>query len=161
MDRSEFKKLTYREKLNFLKQEGYDVKKEYPSPQALTDKQIMEMKPTVDFQAHTMFHPYLSSCSDSEAEYEIRESKEVLQKKYGLDVNAFSYPIGDYSEREINFVKEAGFECALTVDCGFNDIETDPFRLRRLSVNDTDDKYELLVKASGVWAYVRNIFSKN
>jgi hypothetical protein len=41
------------------------------------------------------------------------------------------------------------------VDYGFNTVNTDPFKLKRISVNDTDDLNELIVKASGVWAFIK------
>ena len=68
---------------------------------------------------------------------------------------AIAYPNGDYSERDIELVKSAGYRCGVTVDYGFNTVKTDLFRLKRLSVNDTGNIDELAVKASGVWAFIK------
>ena len=53
--------------------------------------------------------------------------------------------------------QEAGYECAITVDPGFNSQNTDLFKLKRLSIKDDADVNELIVKASGLWAYTKKL----
>lgn len=130
---------------------GFEKDKEFDKPQALQNTHIEDMKHYVNFQSHTMYHPILPKCNEREAQKEIFGSKEILENTYGLKINAISYPNGDYSERDILLSKEAGYKCGITVDFGYNTIETDIFKLKRLSVNDTDDINELIVRASGVW----------
>jgi len=60
-------------------------------------------------------------------------------------------------EREIDLVHAAGYGFALTVDAGFNTATTHPLRLRRLGVDDVDGLAELVVKASGLWAFLRRM----
>ena len=67
-----------------------------------------------------------------------------------MNINMFSYPNGNYSDREIILCKEAGYKGAITVDFGFNSRKTDPYRLKRLPMEGTGDVNELLVKASGL-----------
>ena len=43
----------------------------------------------------------------------------------------------------------------MTVDLGFNSSRTDPFRLKRIGVDDKDGIDELIVKVSGVWGLLR------
>jgi peptidoglycan/xylan/chitin deacetylase (PgdA/CDA1 family) len=148
-------------RLTTLRAVGFHEEKEFDEPQALSKCQIDEMKNTVNFQAHTMFHPCLPNCMDEEARAEIFGCREVLERDVGLRVNAFAYPNGDYCERDVALLKEAGYRCGVTVDFGFNTSSTDPFRLKRLSVNDTSNPDELIVKASGVWAFFKmKIFQK-
>ena len=52
-------------------------------------------------------------------------------------------------------VRRAGYACALTVDLGFNSRVTDLFRLRRIAIDDDDDKYGVVVKACGLWALLK------
>lgn len=144
------------EKLKILSEVGFSQEKNYPCPQALTKANIDEMRQYVDFQSHTMFHPCLPQCNDVEATAEIVDSKVVLEERYGLKVNVISYPNGDYSEREIQLCKLAGYESAITVDPGYNTTETDLFKLKRLSVNDSDDINEVVVKASGLWTGIKS-----
>lgn len=159
---NEMKKLSTQERLELLEGVGFSQTKVYKKSKALNKVQIEEMKEFVNFQSHTMFHPILPNCSDAEALEEIKNSKFVLENNFNLKINAIAYPNGDYSERDILICKEAGYKLGITVDYGFNTIEMDPFRLKRLSVNDTDNIDELIVKSSGFWAFVKtNIRKKN
>ena len=143
------------ERLTFLSSRGYDVERDYPDRQALSRSEIDALKPWVDFQAHTITHPILPACSDEKAEREIRDCKAELERDYGFNIQALAFPNGDYTEREINLARNAGYSCALTLDCGFNDQNTDPFRLRRVPLPDQATVSELLVKASGLWGFLR------
>lgn len=152
---SKLKQVSNVERLKLLNRAGFHPQKEFSTPQALTKTQISEMEEVVNFQAHTTFHPCLPTCNDEEARAEIIGAKEILERDFNININAIAYPNGDYSDRDIELCKEAGYQCGLTVDYGFNTIHTDPFKLKRLSVNDTDNLDELIVKASGVWAFLK------
>ena len=131
------KKLPNHERLDKLENVGFTETKEFEKPQALNKKQIEEMSSIVNFQSHTLFHPILPNCTDDEAKREIKNSKLLLENDYKLRINAISYPNGDYSERDISLCKNAGYKCGITVDHGFNTINTDLFRLKRFIINDT------------------------
>ncbi len=145
------------ERLNILSEAGFEQDKEYNETQALQKEHIDEMKEFVNMQCHTMFHPILPKCNDIEAENEIINSKIMLEKEYNFKINAIAYPNGDYSERDVKLVQKAGYKCAITVDYGFNTVESDFFRLKRISVNDTKDLNELIVKSSGVWLFLKTL----
>lgn len=151
----QLKKLKNEDRLKALAEDGFHQESEYEVAQALTKSQIIEMSEIVNMQSHTKFHPCLTNCDYNEAKNEILESKEMLEKDYGFRINSIAYPNGDYSAREIELAKMAGYDCGLTVDYGFNTIETDLFRLKRLSVNDASDLNELIVKSSGLWAFLK------
>ena len=152
---SELRHKSNMERQSILSKAGFEQDKEFDKPQALQKAHIDEMKHYVDIQSHTMFHPILPKCSDSEAQTEIFASKRMLEREYGLRIYAISYPEGDYSERDIMLSKQAGYRCGITLDFGFNTIDTDLFRLKRLCVNDTDDINELIAKSSGVCEFFR------
>ena len=123
---------------------------------ALSREEILELAGTlVDFQSHTATHPFLPRCPDEKARHEIFRAKVDLEREYGFDVYALSYPNGDYSEREVELAREAGYACACTVDSGFNSNATDPFRIKRIAIDDEDGLDELVVKASGLWGVTR------
>lgn len=145
------------ERLNMLSKMGFEQEKEFNARQALNKDEINEMRKRVNFQSHTIFHPCLPKCIYNEAKFEIGTSKDILQNEFGLNINAISYPNGDYSDRDINISKESGYKCGITVDFGFNNVNTDIYRLKRLSVNDTENLDELIVKASGVWPFLKTI----
>jgi peptidoglycan/xylan/chitin deacetylase (PgdA/CDA1 family) len=131
-----------------------------PDPAAaggsLAVPEIERLKPYVDFQSHTVSHPILPRCSDEKAAREIAESREELERRLGRPVYALAYPNGDHSERDVRLAREAGYRCAVTVAPGFNGPRSDPFRLRRIAVDDDrDGPSVVLLKACGVWHAVK------
>lgn len=155
ISKSKLKRVSNQERLRILRGYGFTPEREFQTPQAMNRQQILEVKDSFDLQAHTMSHPCLPRCSGSEAREEIITSKKVLEQEYGLKIDSIAYPNGDYSDRDIALAKEAGYTCGITVDFGYNTLETDLFRLKRLSVNDTSNLDELAVKASGVWQFFK------
>ena len=155
------KRMPDAERVAFLSSRGYQEERDYPDRQALSRGEINALKPWVDFQAHTITHPILPACSDEKAEREIRDCKAELERDYGFNVRALAFPNGDYTEREINLARNAGYSCALTLDGGFNDENTSVFRLRRSPVPDHATVSELLVKTSGLWDLFRLLHRPN
>ncbi len=145
------------EKLKLLGAAGFERDMEFEDSMVLEKKQIAEMKSDIDFQAHAKYHPVLPKCTDEEAWDEINGAKQILEDDFDLRINAFAYPNGEYSNRDIALVKKAGYSCAITVDNGFNDKNTDLFRLKRFVIRDDHDMHQLIVKASGAWAFVKTL----
>lgn len=130
---------------------GFAETREYAERQALSVREIEALRPFVDFQSHTRFHPILPRCTDAHAAEEIRQSKSELERRFGLSIYALAYPNGDYTVRDAKLARESGYECALTIDGGYNTRRTDRYRLRRIRLADDAGAHELIVKASGLW----------
>ena len=141
-------------RLKRLKQLGFEEDREYGERQALSWEEVYEMSEYVDFQPHSMFHPCLPTCSYERATEEIAGSRSALQSR-GFASDFFAYPNGDYTAREREIVQESGYKCALTIDPGFNTKSTDLFALKRIGIPDSGNRSELLVRASGLWGFVR------
>lgn len=157
-DDESYKKLPDAERIARLRDAGFDEDAERAERDALSAEEVEALKPVVDFQSHTVSHPILTLCPPEKAAYETAESKRELERRFGLDIYAFSYPNGDHSEREVTLAREAGYTCALIVGGGLNDARTDPFRLRRVPVDDDDDGVSvLLLKACGIWSAARRL----
>lgn len=125
---------------------------------ALTGDEVKELTPYVDFQSHTVSHPILPRCSAEKALRELTDSRTQLESTYDLGVYAIAYPNGDYSPRELLLARRAGYRCGVTVDFGFNGQTTDPFRLKRIAVNDDKDGANVVVlKACGIWGALRSL----
>lgn len=159
-DIDRLKELSYADRLEALKSYGFELTKEFDDTHALTHEQIEEMRPWVNFQSHTCFHPILPQCDDETAKTEISLSKQQLEQDYSFNINTLSYPNGDYCWRDIRLAKEAGYTCGITLDPGYNDYHTDLFRLKRLSVNEVPSMDEFIVKASGCFGLLKNLFQK-
>ena len=156
IDSKSLERVPDEERLNRLKEHGYTDETEFGNRVALSSEEIEDMRPLVDFQSHTATHPILPECDDNKAAYEIKQSKIDLETRYGLDIYALCYPNGDYSLRDFELLKEAGYECGLTIDNGFNSASTDLFRLKRICISDIADVNQLLVTACGIWHILRN-----
>ena len=155
------KALPDEQRIQALLRKGHADRREYETRQSLSRDEIAEMKFAVDFQSHTVFHPILPACSIERARWEVVESKEALEREYGLKIYALAYPNGDYSDREVGLLQDAGYTCGLTSDAGFNDSATDPFRLRRVTLLDDAGVNEVIVKTSGLWALLKAFGSKS
>jgi peptidoglycan/xylan/chitin deacetylase (PgdA/CDA1 family) len=145
-----------------LKHKGFEETKGFEERVILNGEEIREMHISglVTFGSHTLFHPILPKCTDAKATREISLSKEKIEAFTGVPCEIFSFPNGEYSERDIRICKKAGYKAAVTLDVGFNDSKTDSFKLRRFSVPDTGSVSEFLVKASGLWAFVKILTGK-
>lgn len=104
----------------------------------LSTSQIKSLhKQGVEIGFHTATHSDMRKMSDAELEYEIKTSKENLEKKLGFKLRYFAYPRGIYDKRIITTVKEAGFEKAFTVNGGTVWKNSDDFLINRISIEGT------------------------
>lgn len=160
-DGGELSRVSDDERLNRLEASGLEPEAEAAEREALSRVEIEEMaRVGFDFQSHTVSHPILPYCTREKAELEIFESKRRLTDDFGFDVYALAFPNGDYSDREVELARAAGYACALTVDLGFNSRKTDPFRLKRIAIDDRDGKHEIATKACGLWGFLKGFVRK-
>ena len=62
---------------------------------------------------HSMTHPYLTRVEKDETlRREILGAKQIIEDRVGVPVTTFAYPFGQYDERVVAMVKEAGFTSA-------------------------------------------------
>lgn len=123
---------------------------EFNDRQALNLDELKEMMSCVDFQPHTQTHPILPNSTELECKQEILESKRDLEKMLDLECLHFSYPNGDYTEREIEIVKEGGFRSARTTDIGWNTINTSPYKLKAIPIADTAGSIRFCAEMSSI-----------
>lgn len=95
----------------------------------------------VFFGAHTMSHPAVSQLDPSDFEEELARSKRLLEERLGVPVVHFAYPFGKPSDTNSvaeEFLARSGYRSAVTTIEGCNLPTTNPFRLRRIQVDDSD-----------------------
>lgn len=89
-------------------------------------------KAGVDIGSHTRTHPYLTKLKNIKIiEKEIKESKDIIEDKLKIKVKFFAYPYGLYNNVIEDIVIKSGYESALTLDWGNNDLNTNRFRIKR------------------------------
>lgn len=81
--------------------------------------------------SHSMTHCLMPECDDRALDYEVAESRQVLQARLGLPIESFCYPNGNADARTARAVARAGYRRAVTTAWGSNGQEADRFRLRR------------------------------
>lgn len=136
-EKERLKRLPNADRLARLKETtDFEPEKVYPDRQALNIAEMKEMTESVDFQPHTRFHPILPRCTETECKQEVLESKTDLETLLGMTCSHFSYPNGDYTEREIEMVKAGGFRSARTTDVGWNTLDTSLYRLKTVPITD-------------------------
>jgi peptidoglycan/xylan/chitin deacetylase (PgdA/CDA1 family) len=156
-DRDALMRQPTRQRLRKLAALGYSPTAEHAEAerQALSRDEIAEMAHAVEFGSHSRFHPVLTMCELEECADEIVRSRTEVQALIGRPCEHFAYPNGDYTEREIELVRSAGYRSARTIDAGWNGPRADPFRLKVTGVSDDASIYRLAAQVCGVMAYLR------
>lgn len=85
----------------------------------------------IDIGAHTVSHTVLPLESPDRAEWEIRESKRVIEEKVGRPCVHFAYCNGWYSDELVRILVRAGFRSGVTTEDLPNRVGGDPYTLKR------------------------------
>jgi len=156
IDIPKLKKHPFHNMLDLLRdQAGFELEREYPDRQALNIFELREMSPFVDFGSHTKFHPILTNCNDEDCFHEIRDSKKFLEEILNRPMEHFVYPNGDYGERETNNLIKCGYKTGRTIDIGRNGVETNPYRLKAIPIEDYASINVLRAQLSGFFSYMK------
>ena len=83
--------------------------------------------------AHTRTHPWLTKIPKAAAREEIFASKKSLEDRFGIRVDHFCYPYGDWNEEVRDQVIAAGYLTACTTQTGVNAPGSPPYELRRFT----------------------------
>jgi peptidoglycan/xylan/chitin deacetylase (PgdA/CDA1 family) len=106
----------------------------------LSWREVREMQSSglVSFGSHTAGHQILTTLSGDEIERELVESRNALIREGVADPSyiTFCYPNGDYDDKIVRMVANAGYRLAVTTERGWNGYASgDPYRFRRISIH--------------------------
>jgi peptidoglycan/xylan/chitin deacetylase (PgdA/CDA1 family) len=136
-----------------------DIPKDLSKDLMLTWDNVREMNENgIDFGAHTVTHPILTSLSLNQAKSEIIESKKTIEKKIDKNVTTFCYPNGftaDYNSDIIQVLKDNGFLCSVTVIPKMVTRKSDLFELGRLPSGYNDQSFRFCI--SGLYSTLNRI----
>ena len=114
------------------------IKKAVIGPVTCTWSELADLAALgVSIQSHSMSHCRLRPKTPSRIEFEVNESRRILEKKFG-DCEMFSYPYGSwdvFSDATTSAVKTAGYRCAFLAAAGFG-LNGNPFLLPRIDMPD-------------------------
>jgi len=106
-----------------------------PSQGGLSEAQVRELVAAgweLDTQGFS--HADLITLDAQQLAYQVATARHVVQQRYGVPVNWFCYPSGDYDATVIAAVQAAGYDGSTTVVPGWASPASDPYRLPRLRV---------------------------
>lgn len=95
--------------------------------EALLPHEFLELASRYEIGSHTLSHSLLTRLEPEAARWEITRSREVLQEMTGQEINSFCYPRGYYSYQIKQWVEEAGYMSARTVQVGQLSPPEDPY----------------------------------
>lgn len=114
----------------------------------------------IEFGSHTVSHPRLVDLSWESIALELRTSHLELQSRLGSPVTAFAYPYAfpqandAFVGRLRELLRETGYVTNVTTQVGRVRVADDPFQLKRLPVNDADDRALFLAKLDGAYDWL-------
>lgn len=79
----------------------------------------LSKSPYCTIGAHTMSHPFLCNVPKELLQYELVESKDILEKKLNINIRYIAYPYGAYSEEVLECCKNNGFHIGFRANGGF------------------------------------------
>ena len=103
----------------------------------LSEEDIKELEQSglINIEPHTVNHPKLARLNSEEINYEIGESKRVLEYILDKVCSYFAYPFGSFDDNVLNVVKKHGFRLAFTVKKGRVKVSTKRLLLPRNSID--------------------------
>ena len=123
--------------------------------QALTLQELKNASQSkcIKIGAHTVNHPILVNCEDDESFLEIKRSKLQIQEWLDTQVESFAYPNGDYSSREIDYLKKLKFSSAYTTEPAYLTQERlqKMYQLPRFCIFEGISNAEAVCRMTGVW----------
>jgi peptidoglycan/xylan/chitin deacetylase (PgdA/CDA1 family) len=89
----------------------------------------------MEIESHTMNHADLSVEPLYAVKYELKESKELIEKRTGQKTCFLAYPSGEYNNRVIGIAKKCGYLGAFTTHYGIWRRDGEPFEIPRIRVS--------------------------
>ena len=128
----------------------------------LTWDQLREMEGYgITIGSHTTSHMYLPGTPLSWQEYQIKESKSMLEGKLGHPIDYFAYPSGGFSDGTKDIVQGAGYQAACTTNRGNKRFNEDIYELKRIRFKDKDSALAMWGKLSGYYNFFRVLKEPN
>jgi peptidoglycan/xylan/chitin deacetylase (PgdA/CDA1 family) len=130
----------------------------FKNKECLTWEEVRELRTQgIQFGSHTVNHPFLYQSSWEEIENQLVFSKVTLERELGEKVTSFAYPYA-FPQQDPSFtgafqkmLQEQGYRHCVTTMIGRVRPGDDVFSLKRLPVNNYDDKPLLLAKLNGAY----------
>jgi len=116
----------------------------------MREEDIREMASAgMEIGGHTVSHKNLDRVETAEAEREISENKNELEKLTGEGIISFSYPYGGFNNKVKQIVEKAGYRYAVIIKQGKNPFPfAGNFSLKRLLVRGEESLFDFYLNLS-------------
>jgi len=106
---------------------------------ALNWKLIKEMSDSgmIEFYSHTKSHAKCNSLTEKELMEELKESREIIEKRLGSPCPYFCWPYGKYNDLGRKCCKKTEYKALFTTNHGVVETGSDPFAINRIIVKDS------------------------
>lgn len=112
-----------------------NFKKNAPTDSPLSDEQMCEMSENrISIQSHGMTHRYLTELEPEVMQWELTESRSVLERLIGKPVLYLAIPSGAYNKRVKKSALKAGYKAVFCMLKGSNNQKSDLYALRRFVI---------------------------
>jgi len=111
--------------------------------------------PNARIGSHSVSHPSLVNCNDTELANELVSSKHFLEDVTGKDIKTFAYPFGAVNQRVRDAVENAGYLVGTTSYMNTNYHGQDQLMLSRTSLLGIDSVRNFRQKIRGDWDWYR------
>lgn len=130
-----------------------------PQGDRLSWEDVLRMKESglVAIGSHCLGpEPLVNITSEVELRRQIFESRRLLEKKLGIEIEVFSYPEGRFNEFIRGLVREAGYSAAVATSPGRDYPDTDVFALKRVRISATSDNlFVFWFESSGYYTFMK------
>jgi len=158
---ADLKKMSNDQRLQIVREVQSVIKQ---NREAFTVDELLKVSKNklVTIGSHTVNHPILTNCTDQQSLIEICDSKKILSNLLEKNIDTFSYPNGDFSDREINYLKHSGYKLGFTTinNCITPDNIHESFTLPRTDLVETISFAENVCRITGVWFIQKQQFKK-
>lgn len=116
--------------------------------------EVMASEGLVEFGSHTVSHLLLATGTRGRVRQELADSRDAISARTGRPCTLFAYPNGtarDFTAADQADVQAAGYTCAASQICGFNDLSSDLYALRRFNIGRGHSPALFEAITAGVW----------
>ena len=122
----------------------------------MTAAQMLELarNETVGIGSHSLSHSNLESLGADEARREIFKSKAILEKALGREIKTLSFPYGSFSQRDVEWAKEAGYERVFSIIPKSYISHVEEYVIGRVHADPNDWRVEFRLKIAGAYSWL-------
>jgi peptidoglycan/xylan/chitin deacetylase (PgdA/CDA1 family) len=132
------------------------------SEEVLTASELRSLSsmPLATIGSHSITHPNMLRLDQGSADYELRQSRDDLERVLGKPIELFSFPHGAFNNVLLDQARRAGYRRVFTIEPKSVEMKANAFAVGRVSVEPDDWLLEFRLKIAGAYrwrSYVKEL----